>query len=117
MKIDDLKKLSKAELFKMQEEFKGKLEYIKTHEIEPQRRYETAKCETILKQLKRCLCECLYCTKSKTIIKIDPKSGEEYEYLKEDCGKKVCPYLDFFKNQSQSDEEIEKSLKNLLNNL
>lgn len=109
MTIKDLKKLPKSKLFAMQKDIDKKLKQIKSKE--PFERYEYAKLQTIQKQIKRCLCECLYCTKSKTITKT--KNGEEYEYLIRDCGK-PCVYIDFFKDQSQSDEEIEKKLKNLL---
>ena len=112
MKSKDLAKLSKTELFAMLVDIEKKLEQIKS---EPQ--YKRAKLETAQKKVKRCLCECLYCTDSKTITKTDRKNGEEYEYLIDDCGREVCPYLDFFRNQTQSEEEIEKTFKNLLNSV
>lgn len=112
MKSKDLAKLSKIKLFEMLVDIEKKLEHLKN---EPQ--YKSTKLKVAQRKVKRCLCECLYCTDSKTVTKTDRKNGEEYEYLIDDCGREVCPYLDFFRNQTQSEEEIEKTFKNLLNSV
>lgn len=118
-KVDNLNRMSKEELFKLEEKLKGiTTRWINT-QMQGKSRFERDKAKDkirrIKKKVKKALYECNYCADAKFNVMIDGKTGDEREYMVKDCGLDECPYKDFFKKNAVSkvDKELKKMLKEI----
>ena len=110
MKLKELRKLSKKQLFELEEKMKLQLKKMPVAEENAEER-EVLKYK--LKKIKHYLYECRLCADANIILKINAINGEETEYFKGDCGLAVCPYKEDLERIAEGKEiEIDKIFKN-----
>jgi len=103
MTKDDLNKLTKAELFRLEKN-------LGREKRDPMRKKSDKELQKEIDSVKHVLYECAYCTDSTTSV-VEGKNGEEYEYFIADCGKKRCPYRAEFLRMSEQENEIQKEIE------
>ena len=118
-KTESLNRMPKEELFKLEEKIKSiTTRWINT-QMQGKSRFERDKAKDkirrIKKKVKKALYECGYCSEAKFNIIIDETTGDEREYMINDCGREECPYKDFFKENavSKTDKALRKMLKEI----
>jgi DhnA family fructose-bisphosphate aldolase class Ia len=109
MKAKDLAKYTKIELFKMIGDIDIKIS--KINPINSRDRWQIQKLENLKRKVKRNIYECVYCAEA-TIKTTEDKYGNEKDFILHDCGSEICPYHEYFKNQSpDSEDKLKKILK------
>ena len=112
MKKSELNKLTKKQLFELEDKLKALYAEIPLDDENFEKR-DRLKYE--IKTVRHKLYECRLCADANIVLKISPLNGEETEYFKGDCGDKECKYKDAFLRRAEAGEDkIKLSLKKLL---